>query len=210
MLARVLKHILIFALVFTFILTGCSTEEIIGKTSVPAQVKLTTDPVFSHDSGSYKSPFTLTITNNTKDAVIYYTVNGSNPKTDKSSVLTGVSPVNVKINSDTTVQAYAVSKDLLDSNVIKKQYKLTSIPVVDDPVITVTSSNPAISKVDITCSTAGATIIYTTDNSDPKTSATSDKGTSPVSIKVSTGNTVKAYAIKTGMSESNVVNKQAK
>ena len=53
-------------------------------------------------------------------------------------------------------------------------------------------------NVDITCSTSGATITYTTDGSDPKTSGTAITGPAPLTISVDSIMTVKAFAAKTG------------
>ncbi len=57
-------------------------------------------------------------------------------------------------------------------------------------------------NVTITCATAGATIYYTLDESDPKTSATRAEYSSAISV--SSNKTIKAYAVKTGLLDSEV------
>lgn len=58
--------------------------------------------------------------------------------------------------------------------------------------------------VTISCATEGATIKYTTDGSDPKSSSTAISGVSPIKVSVNPGTTVKAYAFKQGMNDSEV------
>ena len=57
-------------------------------------------------------------------------------------------------------------------------------------------------NVTISCATAGATIYYTLDESDPKTSATRAEYSSAISVSSTT--TIKAYAVKTGLLDSDV------
>ena len=60
-------------------------------------------------------------------------------------------------------------------------------------------------NVTITCSTSGATIKYTKDGSDPKTSGTAISGASPVTVNVTQATTFSAYALKSGMTDSDTV-----
>ena len=64
----------------------------------------------------------------------------------------------------------------LDKIVFEWEEKIT--PSVEKPVITGSTSFLTNTDVTLTCATAGATIYYTTDGTDPKTSATKQSGTS--------------------------------
>ncbi len=68
------------------------------------------------------------------------------------------------------------------------------------PDATITYNTPQ--SVELSCTTSGATIYYTTDGSDPKESNTVSKYSNPISISKTT--TIKAYAKKDGV-QSNVV-----
>lgn len=63
----------------------------------------------------------------------------------------------------------------------------------------------AVTDVSITCATPGASIKYTTDGSDPKTSGTAVSGTSPINLKVVPNTTLRAYAFKADMDDSDTV-----
>ena len=67
-----------------------------------------------------------------------------------------------------------------------------------DPSVTYTVEQ----AVAIACATSGATIYYTTDGSDPKTSATRQVYTGAIRVEHNT--TIKAYAVKEGIDDSDV------
>lgn len=78
----------------------------------------------------------------------------------------------------------------------------TPVAAVADPVISPDSQSFSGSlAVTITCATSGASIYYTTNGSTPTASSTLYTG----SFNVSSTTTVKAIAIKSGLSNSNVV-----
>lgn len=78
----------------------------------------------------------------------------------------------------------------------------TPVAAVADPVISPDSQSfSGTQAVTITCATAGASIYYTTNGSTPTSSSTLYSG----SFNVTTTTTVKAIAIKSGLSDSNVV-----
>lgn len=61
---------------------------------------------------------------------------------------------------------------------------------------------PGTQSVTIACTTSGATIKYTTDGTDPKTSSTAKTYGSAISVTATT--TIKAYAFKSGMTNSDI------
>jgi hypothetical protein len=77
------------------------------------------------------------------------------------------------------------------------------IDAVSDPVFSVAAGSYSSSQtVEIITATAGATIKYTSDGTDPSTSSTAISGSS---VTVSASLTLKAYAQKSGMKDSGVV-----
>jgi hypothetical protein len=82
------------------------------------------NPVLSLAPGTYNGPQTLTISDSSKDAVIYYTVDGSTPTT--ASPVYG-KPITVSVSE--TVQAFATAPSLLASAQVGASYDI-------DPVYT--------------------------------------------------------------------------
>ncbi|WP_232322214.1 chitobiase/beta-hexosaminidase C-terminal domain-containing protein, partial [Brevibacillus parabrevis] len=128
-------------------------------------------------------------------ATIYYTTDGNTPTTS-SNVYTTPIP----INSAMTIKAIAVKAGMTDSTVMSESY--TIMPQVEQP-----TANPiggavaAGTTVSLSTSTAGATIHYTTDGNAPT-------GSSPVystPIPVNSAMTIKAIAVKAGMTDSTVM-----
>lgn len=75
-------------------------------------------------------------------------------------------------------------------------------PNVSRPVYSLASGDynyAATLTVSIICTTAGASVKYSTDGSDPKTSATAVVGTS---VSLTSSKTIRAYAFKSGMKDS--------
>ncbi|WP_161557526.1 lectin-like domain-containing protein [Acidisarcina polymorpha] len=89
----------------------------------------TLDPVFSVATGEYSGARTLTITDGSPNAVIYYTVDGSTPTTS-SSIYS--QPLTISVSE--TVKAFAVSPNLLPSFVVNEVYDI-------DPVYTLAFPN---------------------------------------------------------------------
>ncbi len=79
----------------------------------------TANPVFSLATGTYTGPQTLTITDATAKASIYYTVDGTLPTT-ASTLYTGP----IKVAANETVQAIAVAPQLLPSAVVDASYDI--------------------------------------------------------------------------------------
>jgi hypothetical protein len=152
----------------------------------------TATPVPSLPSGNYSSSQSLTFTDATAGAVIYYTLNGTTP-TAASTKYTGPIP----INSSVTVEAVAMAPGYLLSAALSSTYSFTaSVPVI----------SPAAGQyggpvtVTFTSTTPSASIYYTINGATPTTSSTLYAGP----FTVSTSETVKAFASYTGYSPSAV------
>jgi uncharacterized repeat protein (TIGR03803 family) len=149
-------------------------------------------PVFSPAVGTYTSAQSVTITDSTAGAVIYYTINGTTPTTS-STKYTGA----ITVSATETIEALAVATGYTNSAVASGTYTIT--PPAATPVFApVAGTYTAAQSVTITDSTAGATIYYTTNGTTPTTSSTKYTGAIPVTAT----ETIKAIATATGYSSS--------
>jgi len=150
-------------------------------------------PTFSPAPGTYTSVQTVTISDVTPGATIYYTTDGTTPTTS-STKYTGA----ITVSSTETINAVAVVSGLSNSAVASGVYTL-NLPLAQTPVISVaTGTYTSIQTVKITDATLGAKIYYTTDGSTPTASSTLYK--SP--LTVSTSQTLNAVAIAPGYAAS--------
>jgi hypothetical protein len=149
-------------------------------------------PVFGTEPGIHSGPFNLSISSPTSGAEIRYTTDGTEPA-ESSALYTAP----ISITSSTQVQAKAYKTDWNASSVTSGTFSLRAAAPVFSPV---PGSFYTAQNVTIACSTPGTAIHYTTNGSTP-TSA-SPLYTAPVSVAQTT--VLKAIAVKTGWSDSNV------
>jgi hypothetical protein len=166
-----------------------------GQYNLGLVCQITAPPVFSPPGGTYSFAQSVTITDATPGATIYYTTNGSTPTTS-STKYTGA----IKVSISETIKAIAVAIGYTPSTVSSATYTIlgpaAATPVFWPPAATYVS----VQSVTITDATPGATIYYTTNGSTPTTSST--KYTGP--IMVSTSETIKAIATAAGYRSSAV------
>jgi len=148
--------------------------------------------VLSPAGGTFTSWVTVTITDGTPGATIYYTTDGSTPTT-ASTVYTGP----FLVTQTKTIRAIAAASGMANSDVASATYTIK----VATPVFSVASGtyNQALT-VAISDATSGAAIYYTTDGSTPTTA--SARYTGPIPVSVST--TIRAIAAASGMANSDV------
>ena len=152
----------------------------------------TSQPVISPSGGTYTSAQTVTITDATAGATIYYTTDGSGPTTS-STPYTGP----ISVSQTEAIEAIAIASGFSQSPVAAATFTITpGVPVFAPNGGTFTS----IQTLAITDTTAGSTIYYTTDGTMPTTSST--KYTAP--ITVSQSGTIEAIATLPGLSQSAV------
>ncbi len=171
---------------YTFAFTNGTVTVLSGTTSAT--------PVLSLAGGTYSTAQTVTMSDSTPGAVIYYTVNGTNP-TALSTKYTG--PVHV--SSTETIEAIAVTAGYANSSVAVATYTIgnpATAPVFSLPGGTYTGTQ----RVRITTATPNATIYYTLNGTIPTTSSTRYIGR----IYVSTSETIKAVAVAAGFTTSAV------
>ncbi len=124
-------------------------------------------PVISLPTGTYTSFETVTISDATPGAAIYYTIDGSTPTTN-SNVYAG--PLNIA-NAYTPLQAVAIAPDYSISSVSGATYTL-NLPYAAAPTFSVGSGTYNTPQtVTISDTTPGATIYYQIGTGYPTTSS---------------------------------------
>lgn len=166
------------------------TNSAIATADYTITISTVATPTFNIDEGSYTSAQSVTITSATAGAKIYYTINGPDP-TSNSTKYEGP----ITISSSQTIRAIAISAGLNNSAIATASY----IIAVATPTFSVQSgSNPSVKVVSITTTPADADIYYTIDESIP--TIASIHYTGPITI--SSSQTLKAIAVKTGLANS--------
>jgi hypothetical protein len=152
-------------------------------------------PTFSPAAGTYNSVQSVTLSDATSGATIYYTTNGITPTTSSAQY---IQPI--PVSTTETLKAIAVAAGDNDSAVASAAYTImqttVSTPTFSPSAGTYTSAQP----VTISDATSGATIYYTTNGSTPTTSSTAYAGP----IAVSTTETLEAIAVAKGDTNSAV------
>jgi Chitobiase/beta-hexosaminidase C-terminal domain len=153
-------------------------------------------PTFSPAAGTFSAAQTVTITDATAGAAIYYTTDGTAP-TIASTLYAGV----ISVDSTETIKAIAAASGYSNSAVAAATYTITTAPPAATPTFSPAAGTYAAAQtVTISDTTAGATIYYTTNGNSPTTASTVYSG----AITVSSTETIEAIAAATGFSNSPV------
>jgi hypothetical protein len=156
-------------------------------------------PVFTPPTGTYTSAQTVTISDSTPGAAIYYTTDGSTPSIG-STKYTGSISVSSAVSFTEIVQAIAIAKGYSLSPVGGATY-IVNLPTTAAPTFSPAAGTYSTAQtVTLSDSTAGATIYYTTDRSTP--TANSAKYTGPIAVSAS--ETIEAIASASGLLQSPV------
>jgi hypothetical protein len=157
----------------------------VARASFSITQPVTATPVISPTGGAFTGAQTVTMTDATAGASIYYTTNGTGPTTS-SMVYTGP----ITVSSTGTVAAMAVASGYSASGVASASFTITQ-PVTATPVISPAGGAFGTAQtVTMTDATAGTVIYYSTDGSTP--TAASGVYTGP--FTVGRTETVKALA----------------
>ena len=152
-------------------------------------------PVLSPSANEpFRAPLSVTLSDATPAATIYYTTNGTTPTT-ASIPYTGPIPV----ATTTTIKAIAAGKDIGPSSVVTETYTLVAAIPAFSPTPKGTFRVPLL--VTLTDATPGVTIYYTTNGTTPTTAST--PYTKP--IRLTSSMTIKAIAAGNGYGTSSVV-----
>ena len=172
--------------------TGYSTSSVTTAAYTIASAAAT--PTFSPAAGTYTSAQTVTISDTTAGATIYYTTNGTTPTTSST-----VYSAPITVSATETVEAIATATGYSTSSTAKAAYTITP-PAVAPTFSPVAGTYSSTQTVTISDTTSGATIYYTTNGTTPTTSST----VYSAPITVSTSETLNAIATATGYSSSPV------
>ena len=152
-------------------------------------------PTFSPAGGSYNSAQSVTISDTTTGAAIYYTTNGTTPTTSSTKYSAAIS-----VGSSETIQAIAAASGYNNSAIASASYSIT-IPQAATPTFSPTPGTyTSTQTVTISDATTGAAIYYTTNGTTPTTSST--KYSAPISV--SSSETIEAIAVASGYTNSAV------
>jgi len=149
-------------------------------------------PTFSLPGGTYVGPQSVTLSDTTSGATIYYTTDGSTPTTASTPYTAPIS-----VTRSMTVRAMAAASGMADSNVASATYTIrVATPTLSPPGGTYSTPQ----SVTLSDTTSSAAIYYTTDGSTPTTASTAYTG----SISVTRTTTIRAMAAASGMADSSV------
>jgi hypothetical protein len=151
-------------------------------------------PTFSPAAGAYGPAQTVTISDTTSGATIYYTTNGTTPTTSSSTYSSAIT-----VSATETLEAIATHSGYSNSAVGSAAYTINgavATPTFSPAAGTYSSAQ----SVTISDTTSGSTIYYTTNGSTPTTASFTYSST----INVSATETLKAIATKAGYSNSAV------
>jgi hypothetical protein len=142
--------------------------------------------------GAYSSVQSVSLSDTTGGAQIFYTTNGTMPSAS-STLYTGP----ITVSSSETIQAIAIATGMSNSTVASAAYVI-SLTAATPTFSVAAGSYTSTQLVTITDATPGATIYYTTNGSAPTTSSIAYTG----SIAVSASETIEAIAVATGYANS--------
>ena len=149
-------------------------------------------PTFSPVAGTYTSAQTVTISDSTAGATIYYTTNGSAPMTSSTVYSSAIT-----VSATETLKAVATAGGYLQSAAGSAIYTLQAATPTFSPAAGAYGPSQSVTISD---ATSGATIYYTTNGDAPTTSSSVYSS----AITVSATETLKAIAAKTSYSNSAV------
>ena len=140
----------------------------------------------------------ITISSTTTGNTIYYTTDGTDPTTSGTKAHY-TAPFN--ITTTKTIKAVAIKSGMVNSAEASKEVLVAQVatPVISPSEETFSGTV----EVSMSTTTSGATIHYTTDGSDPTIASTSYGST----FTISATTTVKAVAVKSGMSNSTIASR---
>ncbi len=184
---------LVALFVVSLALAGCGSGGSGSIKTPPPQAAAT--PTFSLASGTFTSIQSVTISDTTSGATIYFTTDGSTPTASSTAYTKAVS-----IASSKTIQAIAIASGYTNSSIASATYTI-NLPAAATPTFSPAAGTfSSAQSVTISDTTTGAAIYYTTDGSTPTTSSTLYSS----AITVSATTTINAIAVASGYSNSTV------
>jgi N-acetylneuraminic acid mutarotase len=158
-------------------------------------------PTFSLAAGPYTSVETVTISDTTANATIYYATDGSTLST--SSPLHCSSPCGpIPVSSTETLEAMATASGYTPSAVATALYTITLPAAATPTFLPVAGTYTSVQMVSISDTTPNAILYYTTDGSPATTSSLLNCSSPCGPITVSSSETINAIATASGFSTS--------
>jgi sugar lactone lactonase YvrE len=136
--------------------------------------QVTATPTFTPGPGVYNAPTSITISDTTPNATIYYTLDGSTPTTSSTTYTAPLTPT-----GPTVVRAFATAPNFTPSLLTAAGYQLPPAAPVFTPAA---GTYASAQTVTITDATPGAYFLYTTDGSSPISSSTAQYYSGPISV----------------------------
>ena len=149
-------------------------------------------PAFSVAAGTYAAKQSVTITDATTGAAIYYTTNGTIPTTSSTKYTTAI-----PVSASETIEAVAVATGYTNSVVVSAKYTFVS-PAATPTFSVPTGTYSAVQSVQILDATPGATIYYTTNGAAPTPASAVYKS----AVSVSATEYLQAIAVANGYTTS--------
>ncbi len=149
-------------------------------------------PTFSPVAGSYTGTQSVTISDTTSGATIYYTTDGSTPSSS-STHYTGA----ISVSASKTIKAIGEKSGDTNSSVASATFTITVATPTFSPAAGSYTGTQAVTLSDTNTS---ATIYYTTNGNSPNSGSTQYHTGTP--IQVSTSETIKAIAEFSGATNS--------
>ncbi len=193
---RLSPHLLATSLaILALTVAGCGGGSSNSGYVPPLQPTIVATPSFSPMAGTFTGPQSVTLSDTTSGATIYYTLDGSTPTTASTKYSVAISIANT-----TTINAIAAETGDTNSAIASASYTITA-PVVATPTFSPAAGHYTTAQsVSIADATAGSTIHYTADGTTP----TSSSPVYSAAISVSANTTIEAIATAPGDTQSTV------
>jgi nitrogen fixation protein FixH len=181
--------------------SGNWVMQMIALKGAGSQLAAAATPTFSPLPGTYTSAQSVSLSDTTSGATIYYTTDGVTNPTTSSTAYNPATPIQVSANM--TIKAMAAASGFANSAVATGAYTIQTPTAATPTFSPVPGTYTSTQSVSLSDTTSGATIYYTTDGvTNPTTSSPVFNPATP--IQVSANTTIKAMAAASGFANSAV------
>jgi hypothetical protein len=159
-------------------------------------------PTAALANGTYASAQTIAFTSTTPSSEIFYTTNGSDPRSTGSPRTRYQGPFTLSTTGTTTFTVAAIRSGFTSSDLLTSTYTITGAVAnvtFNPPAGQLSGNGP--SSITLSTATPGAIIRYTTDGNEPH-SLSPIFGTG--GIQLTEGKTIKAFAMLSGWNNSSI------
>ena len=169
--------------------------------TVSATFNLTVaDPTITPAGRTNDNPVSVTLATTTTNAVLYYTFDGSDPSsTNLLATFVNTNFFSFTLTNNGLLKVRGFKSGYADSGIVSANFSLTNAaPVIFPPGAT--NNNDV--AVTLSTTTAGATIVWTIDGSEPAITPFTTNGNVSVSFNLGTNGTLKAKSFRNGLVDS--------